>query len=317
MQRVPRTGWVKRASGSSDTPGVKLIACKACHAQYDVTSMVPGSEFACRCGAVLEATPPVARDAMVRRCTACGAVAKESDERCDYCRAEIVQMPQRGSLICPECMARNLDDARFCLACGIGFEPQIPLQNVPELRCPCCERWMATSEVAGLIVHECPKCHGLWAPDDVFGSLVDRATAVARERAARGEDSAPRVEGGNPAAQGVEYRRCPACDALMGRRNFRKRSGVIVDQCHQHGTWLDANELERIAGFVLSGRADSAANAERLANHDREREAARAAAIRMQTRGSASSESERSIFSTRRDGDPIASILDLLVSILN
>ena len=317
MQARRRECRVKRGFGSSDTPGVKLIACTECHAQYDVTPMVPGSEFDCRCGAVLEATPPMASEAMVRRCTACGAVAKDSDETCEYCRAEIVQLPQRGSLICPECMARNLDDARFCLACGIAFEPQIPLQNVPELRCPCCERWMAASEVAGLLVHECPKCHGLWAPDDVFGSLVDRATTVARERAARGEEAAPRVEGGNPAAQGVEYRRCPACDALMGRRNFRKRSGVIVDRCHEHGTWLDAHELERIAGFVLSGRAASAASAERRARDDRERQAARAAAIRLQTRDSGSRDPDSSIFSTRRGSDPVASILDLLVSILN
>ena len=37
------------------------------------------------------------------------------------------------------------------------------------------------------------------------------------------------------------------------RRNFRKSSGVIIDVCHEHGTWLDANEIEQIAGFILSG----------------------------------------------------------------
>jgi Zn-finger nucleic acid-binding protein len=39
----------------------------------------------------------------------------------------------------------------------------------------------------------------------------------------------------------------------MQRRNFQKTSGVIVDRCRSHGTWLDADELERIAGFLLSG----------------------------------------------------------------
>ena len=39
----------------------------------------------------------------------------------------------------------------------------------------------------------------------------------------------------------------------MRRRNFRKTSGVIIDCCNSHGTWLDADELERIAGFLLSG----------------------------------------------------------------
>ena len=43
----------------------------------------------------------------------------------------------------------------------------------------------------------------------------------------------------------------------MRRRNFRKSSGVIIDVCHEHGTWLDADEIEQIAGFILSGGSPS------------------------------------------------------------
>lgn len=39
----------------------------------------------------------------------------------------------------------------------------------------------------------------------------------------------------------------------MQRRNFQRRSGVIVDWCRGHGTWLDADELEAIAGYIVSG----------------------------------------------------------------
>ena len=41
----------------------------------------------------------------------------------------------------------------------------------------------------------------------------------------------------------------------MARRNYRKKSGVIIDTCSEHGVWLDADELEQIAGFILSGAA--------------------------------------------------------------
>ena len=243
--------------------------------------------------------------------------AKEGAEVCDYCRSGIVQAPQRGSLICPECMARNLDDARFCLACGIGFEPQPPPQNTPELRCPCCERWMTAREVAGLVVQECPKCHGLWAPEDGFDALVDRATTAAAGRAGEGGHTAPRVDGGNPAASRVEYRRCPTCDALMVRRNFRKRSGVIIDHCHEHGTWLDAHELERIAGFVLSGRASSAALSESAERDARASEEARAASRRVQLAAIQHADPEPSIFTSRRSTNTVGTILDLLVSLLH
>jgi hypothetical protein len=43
----------------------------------------------------------------------------------------------------------------------------------------------------------------------------------------------------------------------MQRRNYQKSSGVITDVCNTHGTWLDADELEQIAGFILSGGTTS------------------------------------------------------------
>ena len=39
----------------------------------------------------------------------------------------------------------------------------------------------------------------------------------------------------------------------MQRKNFAKRSGVIVDVCGKHGVWLDADELEAVAGFIVQG----------------------------------------------------------------
>jgi Zn-finger nucleic acid-binding protein len=60
----------------------------------------------------------------------------------------------------------------------------------------------------------------------------------------------------------VVYRKCPECAGTMQRKNFAKRSGVIVDWCGKHGTWLDADELEEIAAYVLAGGLDKAAGAE-------------------------------------------------------
>ena len=167
----------------------------------------------------------------------------------------------------------------------------------------------------GLEIQECEACHGLWAPEDRFDSLVDRAAKLARERMAAGSASVPRVDGGNPASAKVEYRRCPVCSALMRRANFKKRSGVIIDQCHKHGAWLDAHELERIAGFVLSGRAEQVGRALEHEKADREREAARSAALRS-SMSRAEQDKSSSIFSSRRDTSAVGTIFDLLQSFL-
>jgi len=300
---------------------VKLIACAQCHTQYDVASMGAQDRFDCRCGETLEVgavqgIDAKAHDATVQRCGACGALARDGQDVCDYCGSSILPPADRGSLICPECYARNAEDARFCLACGIAFDPQpLPDSHGPELRCPCCERWMASRLVAGLQLQECPECFGLWAPEDRFDTLVDRAVQAAREREDPEASPPPRVDGGNPAQAKVEYRRCPVCDKSMARRNFQRRSGVIIDRCHAHGSWLDANELERIAGFVLSGRAARAERLETDAASRREREAARAAALRMRAGGA-----DRTITGIaapkRSDRPSFQTIFDLLNTLL-
>ncbi|MEK7314570.1 MAG: zf-TFIIB domain-containing protein, partial [Candidatus Eisenbacteria bacterium] len=51
----------------------------------------------------------------------------------------------------------------------------------------------------------------------------------------------------------ISYRHCPECQGAMQRKNFGRRSGVIVDLCGSHGTWLDAHEMGDVAAFVLEG----------------------------------------------------------------
>jgi Zn-finger nucleic acid-binding protein len=42
----------------------------------------------------------------------------------------------------------------------------------------------------------------------------------------------------------------------MNRKNFRRISGVIIDECGRHGVWLDAGELEKIRHFIADGGLD-------------------------------------------------------------
>lgn len=298
---------------------MKLVACPQCHAQYDLSAHAEGGSFACRCGQMLEAkAPKAAADAAAERCSACGALAKSGEEVCSFCGSGIVPSADPGGLICPECFARNQDDARFCGGCGVAFEPQpVPGSGGDDAaKCPCCDRATNGREVGGLVVHECAKCHGLWVPLDRFAALVDRAAETARARGIEGAAVAPRVDGGNPASHQVEYRRCPVCASQMARRNYQKRSGVIIDQCHEHGTWLDAHELERIAGYVLSGRAQRVADAEVEREERRVKDEADAAVRRvmMPTRDEAEL---RTIFGSRDSHSGAATIFRFLRSILD
>jgi len=232
---------------------VRLVACSNCHTQFDVTNVVAES-FPCRCGASVENRSLEAVDAKIHRCGSCGAIVDAEAERCDYCGSTIERDPGKLSLICPECYARCSEDARFCTACGVAFRPEEVRIEGHELPCPVCDVLMPPHQIGGIGVNECRSCNGLWVAGENFDLLVSRAIE-ARKNASPEEllTLKPRVTGANPATQKVQYRKCPECQGFMQRRNFRKSSGVIVDRCHEHGTWLDADELEQIAGFILSG----------------------------------------------------------------
>jgi Zn-finger nucleic acid-binding protein len=232
---------------------LRLVACGECHTQFDVTHLTL-DRFDCRCGATVENVRPTGIDAEVRRCRSCGASVTANAEACDYCGSAIIRDDKKLSLICPECYARNEEQSRFCAACGVAFRPEPVPSASEELPCVKCECPMPMRRVGGLLVRECPRCHGLWAPGESFEELVNRAIEVQRGHGSgQLPGSGPRVKGGNPVAEPVQYRKCPACGVLMQRKNFRQTSGVVIDRCHAHGTWLDADELEQIAGFVLSG----------------------------------------------------------------
>lgn len=251
---------------------MRLVACQSCSAQYDVSD-ISLKFIDCRCGETIENRPLQGVDAQVYRCASCGAIVSSDVQDCGYCGSEIVRDDSRDlSLICPSCYGRNAEDARFCVGCGIAFRPEKYQVEGFELPCPSCGCLMPARSIAGIGINECGECNGIWAPEQRFDLLVAKAIE-ARQSAdpAKLAELKPRVKGGNPARQKVMYRKCPVCERQMARSNFRKSSGVITDRCNEHGTWLDADELERIAGFILSGGRNADSNFRTRSEEDMER----------------------------------------------
>jgi Zn-finger nucleic acid-binding protein len=234
--------------------GLRLVACKACHAQFDV-SAVEEPVFECRCGQAVRNEALPGQDARIQRCGACGAILADGAAACEYCSAAVVRDARALSLICPECFARNAEAARFCTGCGVAFLPEpLPQEHEEPPACPTCEgaEPMAVRGVGGVWVRECAKCNGLWVPGERLDALIQRAVETARERAASGAAPARQRPVRHVAVQ-FAYRACPVCGHRMLRKNFGKRSGVIVDWCGAHGTWLDKDELAQIAEFIAAG----------------------------------------------------------------
>jgi Zn-finger nucleic acid-binding protein/ribosomal protein L40E len=192
-------------------------------------------------------------DAQVHRCGSCGALVRPEAETCDYCRSAIVRDQRKLNLICPECYARSADESHFCTGCGVEFRPQIPVTASEALTCPCCDCLMKVRGVGGVALYECGECLGLWVPGDNFDALIHRAAEAQRAEPSHGLSTAGKRAVQSSFSGKVVYRRCPVCSGTMQRKNYGRRSGVVIDWCGEDGTWLDADELEAIASFVLGG----------------------------------------------------------------
>ena len=123
------------------------------------------------------------------------------------------------------------------------------------LACPACGSGMRNLELGKdgdkpLCADQCATCYGLFFPFfklDVV--LNDLARFGFLKDLPRLQDLARNA----PVEAKVTYRKCPVCAKIMNRINFGRRSGVVTDQCHGHGIWLDAGELQRLVEWKNAG----------------------------------------------------------------
>ena len=233
-----------------------LVACPQCKRQFDAGGRPIGSRFRCPCGAVVTIRQPHGHDAAVVRCSSCGAPREDGGAACRYCHSDFTIHEQDLDTVCPSCFARVSDSAKFCHHCGLALCPEPCVSEKTPLVCPACGKASRLSHrlIGDVAALECQRCAGLWLGVSVFDNLVERTTNDSLGVDWCLQAASRRSPAVDPSEQqGPLYRKCPYCTKLMGRRNYARHSGVIIDLCKDHGAWFDADELPRIIAWVRGG----------------------------------------------------------------
>lgn len=109
-------------------------------------------------------------------------------------------------------------------------------------KCPSVE--MEKKPVAGVDIHRCGSCHGLWLDAGELERLLRRPPKelLASDQAFSAQ----------PSPEGPRLN-CPVCrGTYLIKLNSRIRPGTIIDSCHVcYGVWLDAGEFTRLSGQEL------------------------------------------------------------------
>jgi Zn-finger nucleic acid-binding protein/RNA polymerase subunit RPABC4/transcription elongation factor Spt4 len=182
-------------------------------------------------------------DASSLHCPNCGAPVDPDARRCPYCKARL------ATISCPSCFALMFDGTAFCPKCGTRRARSE--QDDVQARCSGCSKAMQRLQIGTTILLECTSCDGLWVDADTFEALCadkEAQAAVLHQYNARTPVKGDRVK----------YRPCARCGKMMNRVNFGRLSGIVVDVCKGHGTYLDPGELHAIVAFIQSGGLDRA-----------------------------------------------------------
>jgi Zn-finger nucleic acid-binding protein len=198
-------------------------------------------------------------DATTLNCPGCGAAASAGATECAFCHARL------ATVACPSCFGLVFVGSRHCQHCGARAERTV--RDARPHRCPrgCEELHHVT--VGGTELLECGRCAGVWVDGATFQRLCAEGERQAALLGAGTPASGAQRQGSAAAAGGqrVRYSPCPDCGKVMNRVNFARFSGVIVDECKQHGVWFDEDELRRVVEFIRAGGVDRARAKEREA----------------------------------------------------
>lgn len=162
---------------------------------------------------------------------------------CTNCGAPL---PAKSNL-CAYCKTLNDTDLR-ALPHDVTRGPE------SDRECPRCRIKMATVNLrtrGKFLIERCEKCLGIFFDPGELETLIE--TSVSGVHQVDFERLHTLLEEEVARDPQVSYIPCPVCGALMNRRNYGTRSGIIVDTCKAHGVWLDGGELGQLLKWVKAG----------------------------------------------------------------
>ena len=120
--------------------------------------------------------------------------------------------------------------------------------------CPRCKLLLSDAEYEGQHVHFCSTCWGYWLSRSQLDQITSGTTYRFHKHEAKTiEQSLHAGEDRNRQGAERDAVSCPVCGAAMKRKTYAPKCPVQIDECDQHGVWLDTGEIKDLQVFIERG----------------------------------------------------------------
>ncbi|MCB0878299.1 MAG: zf-TFIIB domain-containing protein [Thermoleophilia bacterium] len=123
--------------------------------------------------------------------------------------------------------------------------------------CPDCSAALEVVHHEGIELDRCPAGHGTWLDRGELRAVANTELAPRPVEEAQAAVTAAARDAGHAvlAEADRQRRRCPICGAAMRLTEYAT-SGIVIDECSEHGVWLDAGELEQVEAYAEGVRRE-------------------------------------------------------------
>jgi Zn-finger nucleic acid-binding protein len=119
--------------------------------------------------------------------------------------------------------------------------------------CPHCDKPLITIKLdfkESLYIEHCKTCFGLFFDPGEIEALLQNSVSNVFDINLK---LLKNINKDRYQKKPVKYVKCPVCRVLMNRVNYAHKSGVVIDQCKNHGIWVDSGEITHLMEWKKAG----------------------------------------------------------------
>lgn len=114
------------------------------------------------------------------------------------------------------------------------------------MNCPRCSTELTSVSIEAAEVRACGNCEGTWYPDEALAEVTDHTFSELKQTPLAQSmvpDQLAKVDLDEPIS-------CPECGEQMSRYTYSLTCPIVLDECIEHGVWLDDGELGTLMQYL-------------------------------------------------------------------